>query len=433
MANSSKRSRLSAVALGAIVLSCLCGVGGVGVVLKIVTGRAGGLPTAYEEARSAGLAISINDLRRKVDPKEDALPAVLRAADEFAKVPDIEEMQRLGYTVLSFEANERQKRRLRDAMQESAPALEALREAGQYAKMSVLEPEIRFDPRPFPPGDVLNFGALLFAAEALMAGERGDLPRARQALSQGRALLPLMESEKTYPSFNNRAWAEINLQRALVRIVQENIDRPESVELLRDFQTQIGPLPSVRSALAGDLALSLDAISRRKEEEVEQLPLADAFKDMGRADIVGIFRRAVQRMPDDPEGLAEIDAALNKMEDEAEEAPIYGGYAKGYRSILLSLKDIVTRRRLAKTVLAILDELHRGEIPSQVPDLGKDSIDPHSGKPFRIRRTANRLIVYSLGRDNLDDEGRERPPLRLGLQTRDVVFGIPLSPNQRAR
>lgn len=415
------------------MLSCLCGTGAVGLVLHAVAGRAEGLPSAFDKARQAGLAVSIDDLRRKADPSKDALPSVLKAGEAFAVVPEIDEMQRLCYAVLSFEASDRQKNRLRREMREAAPALEALRAATQFREMSVVEPEIRFDPRPLPPGDILNFGALLFASEALMAGERGDLPRARRALEQGQALLPLMEAEKTYPSFNNRAWSEINLQRALVRVVQENIDRPEAVELLREYQKGLGPLPSVRSALAGDLALSLDAISRRKEEDVEQLPLAEAFKNMGRADVVGIFTRTVQRLPEDPGDLAKIDAALTAMEDEAGDAPIYGGYAKGYRSILSSLKDIVTRRRLAKTALAIIDRLRRGEIPTEVPDLGEDSIDPHSGKRLRLRRTDDRLIVYSLGRDNLDDEGRERPPLRIGVQTRDVVFAIPLSSNQRGR
>jgi hypothetical protein len=408
-------------------------MGAVGWMMKIVSERAGGLPSATQRAKAAGLALTVADLRRKVPPDRDALPAVLRAGQHLALLPDAGETYRLGETVLSFEATPEQKARMVDAAHRAEPVLRALREAAQYPDMSVPEPEIRFDPRPQPPSDILNFGVLLFSAEALLAGERGDLEAAQRALDLGRGLLPLMEAEKTYPTFRARCWSEIRLQRALVRVVQANIDRPEAVEMLRHFQQKLGPLPSVRTALAGDLALSLDAISRRKEEDVEQLPLADAFKDMGRADVVAIFTRAVERMPEDPADLAKVDTVLTQMEEEADDAPIYGGYAKGYRTILQSLKDVMTRRRLAQTVLAMIDQIRQGEIPGEIPDLGANRIDPHNGESFRLKQRNNRLVVYSVGRDGLDDDGREHPPLRLKVQTRDVVFAVPLSPNERAR
>ena len=431
MVKSSKRARFPAIALGAVACLCLCGVGAGGWVMKTVAERAGGLPSVSQRARSLGLAVTVDDLRRKVEPDRDALPAVLRAGHALAALDDSADIYRLGDTILSFEASDAQKARLWAAIRRAEPILRPLREASQYPDMSVPEPEIRFDPRPQPPGDILNFGVLMFASEALLAGERGDLVRARQALRLGRGLLPLIAAEKTYPLFRTRCWAEIRLQRALVRVVQENIRRPEAVAMLRDFQGELGPLPSVRAALAGDLALSLDAIARRKEEDVEQLPLADAFKDMGRSDVIEIFIRAVERLPQDPGDFAAIDKVLNQMEDEADEAPIYGGYAKGYRSILHALKDVITRRRLAVVTLAMLDRVRQGDIPKELPDLGAEGIDPHSGEPFRLKRVNDRLIVYSVGRDGLDDDGREHPPKRLGVQTRDVIFAIPLSAPKR--
>ncbi|MGV3616664.1 MAG: hypothetical protein ACO1SV_15155 [Fimbriimonas sp.] len=435
MANIRKRSRLSAIALGAMATLCLCGVGGAGIGPNAVSGRAGGLPSAFERARGAGLAVTLTDLHRKVPPEEDALPAVERALATFRGLPQesLQELYELGNLVLSFEADASQKDRLRARIREASPALEALQQAAALPKLAVKEPEVRFDPRPQTPGEVIGLGVLLFSVEALLAGEEHDLAQAEKALERGRALLPHLEAEWTYPAYRRRAWAEIRLQRALVRIVQENAQRPEADALLQKFQGELGPVPSVKTALAGDLALALDAIARRKEEDVEQLPLADAFKDMGRADIVGIFTRAVERMPAAPGDLRGIEATLEKMEEEADDAPIYGGYAKGYRSILSSLKDVVTRRRLAKCATAILAEVRQGKIPDRLPDLGDDSIDPHNGKPFHYRREVERLVVYSVGRDTLDDKGLERPPRRLGVQTRDVVFALPIVPPKGVR
>ena len=404
---------------------CLCGGLGVGGLFTFVSGRAKGLPTAAERARGLGLAVSVNDLKRQVPIEEDAASHVQRAQALLERLPagTLDTNEGLVNRILSFESTPFERFRMRALIGESVPVLRELSIASRLPKRSVAEPEVRWDKRKVTPNETLNYGAQLFACQALLAAEGGDLKTVRRAIEHGRGLLPLIEAEPTYLAFQSRAWSEIRLHRALVRTVQANFDRPEAVDLLRDFLSKLGPVPSVRQAVAGDLALALDAIARRKGDDLEQMELAEVFKQMGRTDVIQIFTRTVERMPEDPEDVNAIEQAFRQMDEEAEDAPVYGGYAKDYRGILYSLKDVLTRRRLARAALMVIDGIKRGEVPTSAP---ADLLDPHSGKPFKLRRDADEVVVYSVGRDTLDDGGLERPPRRVGVQTRDVVFRIPL-------
>ncbi|MEZ6164516.1 MAG: hypothetical protein R3B67_08790 [Phycisphaerales bacterium] len=83
-----------------------------------------------------------------------------------------------------------------------------------------------------------------------------------------------------------------------------------------------------------------------------------------------------------------------------------------YDRFVLRVLTARTKRDASRFVIAAYRhrELH-GEFPSSVAEiddnlLPKPPIDPYTGKPLRIRIKGDRVVIYSLGPDLDDDQGR---------------------------
>ena len=68
--------------------------------------------------------------------------------------------------------------------------------------------------------------------------------------------------------------------------------------------------------------------------------------------------------------------------------------------------DAVARRRLLLTECRLLQyRVAHHSLPAKLPDNGRDSIDPFSGRPFIYRPKGDGFLIYSLGRNRRDDGG----------------------------
>ncbi|MCK4298999.1 MAG: hypothetical protein KAX80_05675, partial [Planctomycetes bacterium] len=89
---------------------------------------------------------------------------------------------------------------------------------------------------------------------------------------------------------------------------------------------------------------------------------------------------------------------------------------------------------LARTRLALeLYRLSRGDYPDALSDLAPDflpqiPLDPFDGKPLRYIKSAERVAVYSLGRDLQDDGGSEERGT--SRRAKDIVFTVRRGPEQ---
>jgi hypothetical protein len=100
------------------------------------------------------------------------------------------------------------------------------------------------------------------------------------------------------------------------------------------------------------------------------------------------------------------------------------------------------RARVALTVIAI--ERFRLENENRLPDglaalapkyLAAVPLDPFDGRPLRFRRLSMGYMVYSIGTDELDDEGAEPPLIKRSLfpppsRFRGGLVPVPNSPRQ---
>jgi hypothetical protein len=69
-------------------------------------------------------------------------------------------------------------------------------------------------------------------------------------------------------------------------------------------------------------------------------------------------------------------------------------------------------RTAALAVAAERYRLKHGQWPSGMPELVREGLikeectDPYDGKPLRWKRTPTGLIIYSIGKDKIDDGGK---------------------------
>ena len=81
-------------------------------------------------------------------------------------------------------------------------------------------------------------------------------------------------------------------------------------------------------------------------------------------------------------------------------------------------RDAFVRARLRVAITALAIErwrlAHQGALPNSVDELGpallpEVLLDPFDGQPVRFKKLAHGYVVYSIGPDQQDDGGKERP------------------------
>ena len=119
------------------------------------------------------------------------------------------------------------------------------------------------------------------------------------------------------------------------------------------------------------------------------------------------YSRSMQILIDAAEGRRENDAALEQDVQEAMEA---GGIISktaipGVSKTIEATQSGASRRHLLRiAVEGACEPRIGGKWPATWPALG-DSIDPFSGKPFRLIATEKEILIYGVGRDRVDDGG----------------------------
>ncbi len=83
------------------------------------------------------------------------------------------------------------------------------------------------------------------------------------------------------------------------------------------------------------------------------------------------------------------------------------------------------RLQLFRSLVAVLKyRKANGHFPQSLKDAGLEPHDPFAGGPVKLLIGDGRVIVYSVGRDRLDDQGVERTEMRVGDDFRRDVSAI---------
>jgi hypothetical protein len=185
--------------------------------------------------------------------------------------------------------------------------------------------------------------------------------------------------------------------------------------LIERFLTLAGPLPTAADMLRGEPALMLHALSDAKRTGLENVPAGAFFADVGKSGALEIWNRYFRKLPDDPYDLNGAEAVLIAMDKEAEDTQFYGRYVDGYDLVVPTLRDQLARRRLAEAAVLYLKSGQLDNLPE----------DPHSGNPLLVKRTAEQVTIYSVGRDGLDNDAKEREFGQKASLVYDILFRLP--------
>jgi hypothetical protein len=251
---------------------------------------------------------------------------------------------------------------------------------------------------------------------------RGALRSCRAILNAGRSLNdePIMISQ--FVRFAMVAITTSSLERALAQTEPE----PADLKLMQDLLAREEASNALKVALRGERAFSHRAFESVEKGKITGGELMDGRPSS--PSVLGWYQRARMRgehalalevmtrrvsIADLPvHEQAAADAALiAEFKKILDAAPL----AKGMLSSVGKFSEAY-RRNMAQLRCALAAcaaeryRRERGSWPARLADLVPGYIaavplDPFDGKPLRLKRTGDGLIVYSVGQDGVDDGG----------------------------
>jgi hypothetical protein len=182
-----------------------------------------------------------------------------------------------------------------------------------------------------------------------------------------------------------------------------------------------------------------DPVSLKDYERLPPVPVLEAYVTLGLAAregdmIFGVIASYVEvtRRP-----LHQWPAEIQRVEDKAQEDVVgclLVGAEGGFNLSHIPLAHLTRTARLRAALAGLAVERYRlahEALPESLADLVPEYIggvpqDPYTGQPLRYEKMGAGFIVYSVGKDGIDDGGWEEPPpnQRTAGQTYDVTFTV---------
>ncbi|AIE84997.1 hypothetical protein [Fimbriimonas ginsengisoli] len=275
-----------------------------------------------------------------------------------------------------------------------------------------------------------SWGRLL-CADAELRSERGDWRGALKQIERSERIAHHSGQDPILIGMLVGVATEAITVAALQRVIEDHRDNPAFVSEALKTVKQFGSLPDFRRAMMGELVLGRASIRglngsadlqmtgephaepNRWEKAFFQSPQVQGAFD---AKLVEAYRKMIEALPKDP----------SQWEKSYQVAVERGRAVEADHSIANTLNQIIMpvfeqaaqsvgqalmRRRLAITTLKLLDEkAHKRAFPRLLPNFGDDRIDPFSGKPLHYLREDSGFLLYSVGKDRVDDGGAGRDP-----------------------
>ncbi|AIE84998.1 hypothetical protein OP10G_1630 [Fimbriimonas ginsengisoli Gsoil 348] len=219
------------------------------------------------------------------------------------------------------------------------------------------------------------------------------------------------------------------VDRSFEKIIGQHVGNARFVVAAQQTIAKYGPLPDYRRSLMGEVAMGRVAIpmidsfgvfgggSPGHSNALERTLLqSHTVQNAFDTKFLRAYRTFIERVPKDPRQWEKATLAAREMQREIDADnslpnKINQFLFPTFDAAAMATGGIVTHRQLIGTTLKLIDVRHQtGRYPRLLPDYGKLSIDPYSGKPFRYRREGTGFLLYSIGADKTDDGGAPRDP-----------------------
>jgi hypothetical protein len=414
---------------------------------------AASLPDVLARAKTAGVPLELSDigLDREVPDSENAAPnyrkaiAALEAISptERAELAETLMQARWKTGAINTEAGSARKR--------VQPILNHVLEAASKPKLDFgRDWNLGFEVT-FPEYAPMKEIAKLLSYDALLEANSGNIERALDKLEACMRMGHHVSQEPTLVSMLVHMAFDSIASHHIKILVSKRSNSAADLTAIENMLKRIPAVPSFKRAVAGEIVGVRKGVARlRSLRQFENLgdgahPTAEASTELKPPLGISIetFRAAI-----DARNLEFWARMYSKVDDSA---PDQSGrqldlVAKEYEdsgdttykvaSIFLPVfapaGDAILRDRtlrlLNQTKIDILQyRLATGKYPTSLVVLGPKPIDPFDKGPLRYRQTSNGFILYSIGRNRVDDGGVAKDPT--GKQaTLDEVVEHPFSP-----
>lgn len=292
--------------------------------------------------------------------------------------------------------------------------------------------------------DVRN-GGLLLCFEAVLCAEKADSEGAVCAVEAAFQVADTLRWEPVYISQLVRLW----IQRSAVGAVERTLSQIElsdaEIRRLAQVVSQGWDTEAIRRLLAGHRCMYLELFQRPQGVDpvyFQTTPsptpaLLELYNAVGLAARDGTIFLGMME-----ECLAATELPLHRRHEVVDEIEMRfsecsreGMLLKHVTSIWHGLRSEIqclAFLRCGLTALAVKRyRLKKGGWPQTLAELVPEYFpdvpeDPFDGAPLRYKRLDSGFVVYSVGEDRVDDDGRERRPReeRKPDETYDITFMI---------
>jgi hypothetical protein len=285
-------------------------------------------------------------------------------------------------------------------------------------------------------------GMDLLCLEGVLHAERGDPNRTAEALKTALFVARTINDEPVMLS-HLVATAGANAAAVTVERILNRVELTDSqLQVLSQAFQDFGGQTELLMALVGDRCLTypvFDQPQSLNRDYYNRLPpkaVLEMYHALGLAAREGVaYLDYVQECIDILQSpMSQYRAAVDATQSRwlrGRKGVLFAHI--GSAAFLLAREAVyVAPREMARVLLAVERyRLSHGSLPDAIDSLVPEYFasvpeDPHDGLPLRYRRLDRGYMVYSVGEDQRDDDGKRQPPedARKHNETWDVVFQV---------
>lgn len=410
-----KRGCLGCGFLGSLTLCAVCGI-----VFWFVYGKpASGLQSQIEAARKEGVPVEIEDIQ-SAPPADPTLNAATVYRDLVAMFDDPKAKSAM-QVALGEKSTIAEVER---ALVTLKPVIDLVEEA---ARRPVLAPD-RDWTDPFnvvmPELAASKSAAKLLIEKAKTQARNGNGVEAMKTLSRAYTFARHSSQTPMLIGYLVAVAEEALILRGMEAVLNSSGQDPKTVAEGRKTLASFGPVLNLRDAMGGEVITSRTVLHMKSNPPdwfgATNDPLSQSSVIMTRfgpvrnafdARAIEEFRRLYRDMPTDREDYLGFEQATRAMDERmASErsptammlkmtTPVFGQAGA-------TVRQTVARRRLMNLALDLCDHYNaRKSLQNVIQPKSEITVDPYSGEPFLIRSEPRGFIVWSVGRNKIDDGG----------------------------
>ena len=399
--------------------------------------------SALPIARAAGVPITGRDVYP--DPPANVPNAAPLMEKAFIAARKLDSKRR---TPIIYYATTIKRPGIDEAMKIAAPAIELSHKAAAIGACHFNDDPDRANLLEFPKEGQTKFLINLLCVDAEMHAEKGDWKLATGELRDARTLSSYMN----FPSMTVlylRATSEQMIQQATeLCVAKANPEALDAYAQIAKDETQLDFLQYFKGAAFGEIAIAknIDKSNYNVEDadfknkfDTKEIP--DNWRSReAMAQELKSYAKILNELKGTGSERMKVKLALhNFAERHYEEVSVGRYYLLGNQSNYSDLYDVTLKpqanwRCLQVVIGALQYKAKHGSLPTTMAEaIGKDVLDPFTGKPLKYKVVGSNLRVYSVAPDGTDNKGMRMNEVGAarGSMTYDLAATYP--PMQKLR